>query len=85
MCLIFPPHTHTHSVVYSVCRLAPPPEYAVKAVGSLVLTHFHNLVYRGREGEWETAREESFSSLRLLLLSAKRQSLAVIAREEDGG
>lgn len=59
--------------------MSPLLEYAMKAVGSLVPTHFHNLVYRGTEGEGQRGEFLYFS------LSVKMQSLAVPAREEDGG
>lgn len=81
------PYIHKRSLFFnllvpSVCCPAPP-EYATKAVGSPVPTHFHNLVYRSRREKGEKAREESCFSLRLLFLSAEMQSLAVPAREED--
>lgn len=63
---ISPLHTHAQSLSffiyqYPACVVAHP-EYAMKAAGSLVPTHFHNAVYTGGEGEGQ-AREESFSSL----------------------
>lgn len=87
LCLLLStlPHTRRKSLplffYLLVSRVSPPPflpvlpsEYAMKTVGSLLPTHFHNLVYRDRETETGGQRGAEF------LLPVKTQ-LALTARE----
>lgn len=90
---ISPLHTRTRTeslffylLVSSVCRRPPTPlhpEYAMKAAGSLVPTHFHNAVYTGREGEGRGQRGESLLSPVFFFLS-QRKMLSLPGRRTAG-
>lgn len=86
--------THTCSVclflyllVSRVCRRPPPlpaPKYAMKAVGSLMPTHFHNLVY-WKGGGWVGASGEGQRGVEFLLSALFLSREAVACSLWQGG